>query len=260
MQSHNALLGVTVDPTSGAGLDVPKRMQRFINGSTVMLFIKGTADQPMCGFSARVIDVFNRVGKPYATFNILDDPEIRNGAKEFSSWPTFPQIYVGGEFVVGCDIGLELYANGELETLVNEAVDAKGLGPLHSEAATEKPAPRSLLSEKSKATGEGLAEARELSPAKLELLGLENFIVIDVRADEERAANALQGVRAASMGELAALSHELPADHNVLFVAEESKRGLRAADFLVARGHRHVFYLKGGLEGWTAQKGKPLVG
>ena len=93
-----------------------------ITNNKIMLYIKGTAQQPQCGFSAAVVQIFNTLGQPYETANILEDGELRQGMKEFSSWPTFPQIYVGGEFVGGCDIVVELNNNGELAKIVQDAI------------------------------------------------------------------------------------------------------------------------------------------
>jgi monothiol glutaredoxin len=83
--------------------------------------MKGNADFPQCGFSARVVDVLQDVGVPFSTFDILSDPAVRQGVKDYAQWPTFPQLYVGGEFVGGCDIVTEMYANGELQSLLKNA-------------------------------------------------------------------------------------------------------------------------------------------
>ncbi|MEI6332544.1 MAG: Grx4 family monothiol glutaredoxin [Pseudanabaena sp.] len=98
------------------------KIKSQINDNKIMLYIKGTPQQPQCGFSAAVVQVFNTIGHPYETANILEDGDLRLGMKEFSSWPTFPQVYVGGEFVGGCDIVMELNARGELATIVQEAI------------------------------------------------------------------------------------------------------------------------------------------
>ena len=85
-----------------------------------MLYMKGTAMFPQCGFSARVVQILTHLGVPFATANVLEDPELRDGIKEFSSWPTIPQLYVKGEFVGGGDIVTEMYQSGELELLLKE--------------------------------------------------------------------------------------------------------------------------------------------
>jgi monothiol glutaredoxin len=95
-------------------------IQTQIDANPVMLFMKGTPMFPQCGFSARVIQILNHANVPFKTVNVLEDPEIRDGIKAFSNWPTIPQLYVKGEFVGGCDIITEMYQSGELGTLLEE--------------------------------------------------------------------------------------------------------------------------------------------
>jgi len=85
-----------------------------------MLYMKGTAMFPQCGFSARVVQILSHLNVPFKTANVLEDPELRDGIKAFSNWPTVPQLYVKGEFVGGCDIITEMYQAGELNTLLAE--------------------------------------------------------------------------------------------------------------------------------------------
>jgi monothiol glutaredoxin len=98
-----------------------QRIDGMVKTNKVFLFMKGNADFPQCGFSARVVDVLQDVGVPFSTFDILSDPAVRQGVKDYAQWPTFPQLYVGGEFVGGCDIVTEMYANGELQSLLKNA-------------------------------------------------------------------------------------------------------------------------------------------
>jgi monothiol glutaredoxin len=98
--------------------DVHDRIQTEIDAAPVMLFMKGTAMFPQCGFSARVVQILSHLNVPFRTANVLEDPELREGIKEFSNWPTIPQLYVRGEFVGGCDIITEMFQSGELETLL----------------------------------------------------------------------------------------------------------------------------------------------
>jgi monothiol glutaredoxin len=98
-----------------------QRIDGMVKNNKVFLFMKGNADFPQCGFSARVVDVLQDVGVPFSTFDILSDPTVRQGVKDYAQWPTFPQLYVGGEFVGGCDIVTEMYANGELQSLLKNA-------------------------------------------------------------------------------------------------------------------------------------------
>ncbi|HEX4368039.1 MAG TPA: Grx4 family monothiol glutaredoxin [Rhodopila sp.] len=97
-----------------------ERIQRDITSNDVMLYMKGTPMFPQCGFSARVIQILTHMGVPFQSANVLEDPELREGVKAFSQWPTVPQLYVKGEFVGGCDIVTEMFQDGELETLLKE--------------------------------------------------------------------------------------------------------------------------------------------
>ena len=94
------------------------RVKKDITAHEILLFVKGTKEMPQCGFSAKVIEIFKQIGQPFETRDILADPELRSGMKEFSKWPTFPQVYVHGQFVGGCDIVTEMHQKGELEKLV----------------------------------------------------------------------------------------------------------------------------------------------
>ena len=85
-----------------------------------MLYMKGTPNFPQCGFSSRVVQILNHMGVTYNSANVLEDPALREGVKQYSNWPTVPQLYVGGEFVGGCDIVTEMFQSGELQELVQE--------------------------------------------------------------------------------------------------------------------------------------------
>lgn len=99
---------------------VHDRIQQEVSSNDVVLFMKGTPLFPQCGFSAAVVEVLERVGVEYAAHDVLQDPELRQGIKEFTNWPTIPQLYVKGEFIGGCDIIREMYANGELADFLKE--------------------------------------------------------------------------------------------------------------------------------------------
>jgi monothiol glutaredoxin len=99
---------------------ITDRIAADIAANPVILFMKGTPDFPMCGFSAAVVQVLKNMNVPFKGVNVLEDDEIRQGIKEFSNWPTIPQLYVQGEFVGGCDIVREMQASGELAKLFKE--------------------------------------------------------------------------------------------------------------------------------------------
>ncbi|MFI4988644.1 MAG: Grx4 family monothiol glutaredoxin [Alphaproteobacteria bacterium] len=97
-----------------------EQIRKEISDSPVVLFMKGTPVFPQCGFSAAVVQVLNHLGVKFKGVDVLQDAELRQGIKEFSSWPTIPQLYVKGEFVGGCDIVRDMYQSGELATLLKE--------------------------------------------------------------------------------------------------------------------------------------------
>ena len=101
-----------------ARAEVRERIQAAIEGNDVMLFMKGEKDAPACGFSAQVVFILKGYGVDFETMNVLEDWDIREGVKEFSNWPTIPQLYVRGKFIGGCDIAMELHRKGELEALI----------------------------------------------------------------------------------------------------------------------------------------------
>ena len=101
-------------------MDINDRIKEQLDTNAVMLYIKGTPDFPQCGFSSQAIAALKKIGKPFSYVNIFEDPEIREGLKVYSNWPTFPQLYVKGELIGGCDIMMEMYENGELTELLNE--------------------------------------------------------------------------------------------------------------------------------------------
>jgi monothiol glutaredoxin len=97
--------------------DAQETIRKTVSEHDVVLFMKGTADQPMCGFSNQVVRILDHLGVEYVDVNVLADEAIRQGVKDFANWPTIPQLYVKGEFVGGCDIIREMFQTGELKTL-----------------------------------------------------------------------------------------------------------------------------------------------
>ena len=105
--------------------DTKARIDEIVGSNDVVLFMKGTALFPQCGFSSRAIAILDHLGVGYETVDVLQDPEIRQGVKDYSDWPTVPQLYVKGEFVGGSDIMMEMYQAGELQQLLDEKQVAK---------------------------------------------------------------------------------------------------------------------------------------
>ncbi|KAI8807565.1 thioredoxin-like protein [Cladochytrium replicatum] len=111
--------------------DLRARIEQDVKGNDMIVYIKGTPDAPQCGFSRAVVQMLQAEGvRQYAFINILENEEMRSGLKEYSQWPTFPQVYVKGEFVGGCDIVMGMFKNGELTTLLKKegiiSADAEG--------------------------------------------------------------------------------------------------------------------------------------
>ncbi|WP_008317189.1 Grx4 family monothiol glutaredoxin [Leptolyngbya sp. PCC 6406] len=102
--------------------EVKDRIETLINAHKIVVFMKGNKLMPQCGFSNNVVQILNVLGVPFETFDVLSDPEIRQGIKEYSNWPTIPQVYVSGEFLGGSDILIELYQKGELQEKVEVAL------------------------------------------------------------------------------------------------------------------------------------------
>ena len=100
--------------------DVQTRIADIVNSNDIVLFMKGSALFPQCGFSSRAVTILDNLGAPFHTVDVLQDPEIRAGIKEFSDWPTIPQLYVKGEFLGGSDILMEMYQAGELQALFEQ--------------------------------------------------------------------------------------------------------------------------------------------
>jgi len=102
-------------------VEMAERIKQQLTSKPVVLFMKGTPDFPQCGFSAQAVAALRACGAEFAHVNIFEDPELREALKAYSKWPTYPQLYVNGELVGGCDITLEMYRSGELKKLLQEA-------------------------------------------------------------------------------------------------------------------------------------------
>ena len=102
-------------------MDVVDKIKAELGSSPVVLFMKGTPDFPQCGFSAQTVAALRSVGAEFKHVNIFEEPEMREALKRYSNWPTYPQLYVNGELIGGCDIALEMYQSGELQKLLSGA-------------------------------------------------------------------------------------------------------------------------------------------
>lgn len=105
--------------------DVQTEIDQLVHSKPIVLFMKGTPAFPMCGFSARTVEVLKACQVPFDSVNVLTDPDIREGVKTYGRWPTIPQLYVGGKLLGGCDITTEMFQRGELEPMLKQAVGAQ---------------------------------------------------------------------------------------------------------------------------------------
>jgi monothiol glutaredoxin len=108
---------ISNETSSNKSLELKEQIKELLEKNSVILFMKGNADFPQCGFSANSIAILKKCSVPFKTFNILNDQDIRQGLKEFSNWPTYPQLYVKGELIGGNDIVTEMFQKGELQDL-----------------------------------------------------------------------------------------------------------------------------------------------
>ncbi len=105
--------------------EVQQQIDEWVKGNKIMLFMKGTPSFPMCGFSARVVQVLKTHEVPFEAVNVLADQRVREGIKAYGNWPTIPQLYVDGQLVGGCDITMQMHANGELGPLLQKAAETE---------------------------------------------------------------------------------------------------------------------------------------
>jgi monothiol glutaredoxin len=106
-------------------MDALDRIREQVENNSVIIFMKGTPQLPQCGFSSRAAEALKRCGKEFAYVNVLADPEVMQNLPRFANWPTFPQVYINGELIGGCDITLELFQNGELQQMVDQAAKSE---------------------------------------------------------------------------------------------------------------------------------------
>jgi monothiol glutaredoxin len=113
--------GAVVRINTGQAMDIIETIKEQIASNSILLYMKGSPNQPQCGFSARTVQALMACGERFAYVDILSNPDIRANLPAYANWPTFPQLWVGGELIGGCDIVTEMFENGELQTLIKEA-------------------------------------------------------------------------------------------------------------------------------------------
>ncbi len=214
-----------------------KQISDLVASHRVLLFMKGNRQAPECGFSAQVVKILDELLPSYETVDMLRSPELREGIKEFSQWPTIPQLYVGGQFIGGCDIVREMNASGELQKLIGKEVSEPKTPTITlSEAATNPNQPASV---------------RELSAQELKaMLDRGEVTLFDVRPEDERAIATIAAARsldAPGKEYLMGLDRGTP----IAFHCHHGIRSLAAAQTAVHEGFTNVYNLKGGIDAWS---------
>jgi len=292
---------------------VRAQIRETVERNPVVLYMKGSRLRPQCGFSAQVVSVLDALLTDYLTVDVLSDAAVRDGIKEYSSWPTIPQLYVRGEFVGGSDIVTALDASGELREKLGELVTATvptitvtaaaraeltgatedpnecirfDVSPTYEhDLAVGVPEPRDIVidlgdglrislppSAAARANGvvidvvptpEGPAfridnpnqppRVKRLTPKEFDARrrGGEDFVLVDVRTDHERALARLEGSRPLDPELLAELENG-PPGRAVVVLCHHGVRSQHAAEELIARGLKNVHNLVGGIDAWSA--------
>lgn len=114
---------MSMGPGLGLSPELKSSIEKFVTDNKIVVFMKGTKDFPQCGFSNTVVQILNNYNAPYETVNVLDNELIRSGMKEYSQWPTFPQVYIDGEFYGGCDIMIDSFQSGELQETLERVLN-----------------------------------------------------------------------------------------------------------------------------------------
>jgi monothiol glutaredoxin len=294
--------------------DIQASIQEMVTTNPVILFMKGNRNFPQCGFSATLVQILDEFLPEYETINVLADPEMRNGIKAFSNWPTIPQLYIKGEFVGGCDIVKELYGSGELQDLLGVEEEEPGSPPnltltaaaaeavksvatdndesclrlsisnkfdysldlstvgerdivvesnsirIVMDRASAKRAEGTVIDFEETSTGAGFvisnpnepAGVQQLSPEQLQALMQQtaDFMLIDVRAEEERETCLIEGAQLLTQEleeKLMALDKSTP----LAFHCHLGGRSQQAAEHFLGRGFTEVYNLAGGITAWA---------
>lgn len=217
-------------PSSQAEQDTPSKIQALISESPVLLFMKGTPEMPQCGFSARVIQVLGQWKVPFKSFNVLSDESIRQGIKEFSNWPTIPQLYVNNEFVGGCDIIEEISQNGELLDLLKQAYPDQEFTAPKPPAEVKLISPADTVARLKKDPNAHLIDVR--GPDEWEFVHIEGAKLLDQRMVEEMVAS---------------WDPETP----LLFLCHMGQRSFQAAEYFAGQGFQDISSVEGGIDYWA---------
>lgn len=206
-----------------------ERIEGMVKSEPVFLFMKGTPTFPQCGFSNQVVQVLKGYGIQFGSFNVLEDQDVRQGIKDFSDWPTIPQLYVSGEFVGGCDIVLESWESGELTDMFNDAF------PDQEVKAPPLPAkPQTINAEEA-----------------AKMMNSEGVRLLDVRTPEERQIAAVDGFQLLDQSLAQEILDKWDKETPMVFMCHYGGRSAQACEFFANHGFQKVYNVQGGIDSWS---------
>ncbi len=206
-----------------------ERLEKMVQSEPVFLFMKGNPTFPQCGFSNQVNQILKAFDVPFGHFDVLSDMDVRQGVKEFSDWPTIPQLYVRGEFIGGCDIVREMWESGELKDTLREAFPDREI---------EGPEPP--------------AKPQNITPAQAkEMMAGEGRRFLDVRAPEEREAAAVEGFELLDQNLAREMVEQWDRKTELVFMCHYGGRSAQAAEYFANQGFKTVYNVEGGIDAWS---------
>ena len=210
--------------------DPQERISNLIEENPVFLFMKGTPEAPQCGFSNRVIQVLNSWDVPFGSINVLSDEDIRQQIKDYSNWPTIPQLYINREFVGGCDIVEELSSNGELADVLKQAYPDREFSP--------PPPPAEVLEISSTEASEILKKNPDIQ-------------LLDVRSVEEREMACISNSRMLDEQLAQEILDSWDLESPMMLICHQGVRSLHAGQYFTSQGFKHVYHVSDGIDGWS---------
>jgi monothiol glutaredoxin len=209
--------------------DLSTRISEMISSQPVFVFMKGNPTFPQCGFSNQVIQILKAFEIPFGHFDVLSDMDVRQGIKEFSDWPTIPQLYIQGEFVGGCDIVRESWESGELESMLQE---------VFPDQEVKGPAPP--------------ARPVDITPAKAkEMMSQSGARFLDVRTLEEREIAAVEGFELLDQKLAQDIIENWDREAPMVFMCHFGGRSAQACQFFSQHGFQKLYNVEGGIDSWS---------
>ena len=210
-----------------------ERIDAMVSGDPVFLFMKGTPAFPQCGFSNQVIQILKAYDIPFGSANVLEDPDVRQGIKEYSDWPTIPQLYVQGEFIGGCDIVRESWESGELTDMFTDAFPGRTI------TAPKPPAkPKNIT----------VTEAAEMLKGNAD-----NASFLDVRTPEEVATASVDGFTRLDQTLAQEILNSGDKEQPIVFMCHFGGRSAQAAEYFANQGFQKVYNVTGGIDAWAQE-------